>query len=554
MTKRHNEKNIVYIKRLQSIKIIAMLLLISLIIRLFYIQIFKHEFYIAQIKKQQQILIPLDNGRGIIYDKNLIPLTDREDKKFAIISPRLFNINKRNLELLSKISDEDKKKLITKIEKSKQFVEIPINNIEEIEREIINTPGLFIIEKKQRYEDKQILNHTIGYINQIDKSGMAGIEKSLDNILNANLVKNLALTVDGYNDILPGGITNVNNPLGRKNIRLTIDYYIQKISEEIIDKKNLKGTIIISDVKTGELLAIVSRPDYNPNQISKHINSNGDELYNKALQMSFPPGSIFKIILVAEALEKGVVNLDEIFYCKGYEDIGNISIKCSSCSQDEINVISFKEAFAKSCNSTFIQLGKNLGSENIINMAKKLSFGEVIDIGLPGEIKGRLPEGDELLGPAIGNISIGQGILSVTPLQVNQMTQIIANNGKKVPLTLFKGILIDEYIVEEFKTKDSEQILSKEKNKKIQELMESVMLDGTGKNIGELSNTVAGKTGTAQATDKGRKVLHAWFTGYYPIQEPKYSITILIQDGGVSSTVAVPVLKEILENMIANGY
>ena len=552
---RKKEKK-VYIKRLLFIKIFITSIVICLILRLFYIQVLQHDFYMAEINKQRQIQIPINSGRGIIFDRNLIPLTDRKDQKVAVIFPQLFAINQESIKLLEKITKGNGQQWISRIQNSKYILEIPVNTeIDWNDKRAMNVPGLFIVDKKQRYEDHPLLSHTIGYINQVDKKGLAGVERAMDGILMTNSSQSLTATVDGRKHLLPGeGYTIANNSTKQRDIMLTIDYTIQQIAEKVMDKKDLKGAVVISDIKTGEILSIVSRPNYNPNKIVQHINSSGDELYNKGVQMAFPPGSIFKIILAAEGLEKGVVDLDDIFYCKGYEEIGDISIKCSVCSLGEAEEISFKRAFAESCNSTFIQLGQELGAKNIISMARKAGFGSVIDIGLLEEEAGTLPKDNELLGPAIGNLSIGQGNLEVTPLQVNQLTQIIANDGVKKPLFLFKEILVDQHTLETFKEKQSSKILSKGTVNKLQELMESVMKNGTGKGVDKLANNTAGKTGTAQSFKKGEAVLHAWFTGYYPVDSPQYSITVLIQEGGYGGAVAVPVFKEILEEMISQGY
>lgn len=473
-----------------------------------------------------------------------------------MIFPQLFTINQESLSFLKEITGGFENEWVSKIQHSKYLIEIPVNTeINWNDKRAINIPGLFIVGKRQRYDDYPILSHTIGYINQVDKKGMAGIERALDSILMTNSSQNLAATVDGRKHFLPGeGFAIVNNYIGQRDIRLTIDYFMQKIAEEVMDKKVQKGAIIISDVKTGEILALVSRPNYNPNKIAEHIESTGDELYNKAIQMTFPPGSIFKIILAAEALEQGLVTLDDIFYCKGYEEVGNIIIKCSSCVIGENKKISFQKAFSESCNSTFIQLGQKLEAKNIIEMASRVGLGRTLDIGLPEEESGKLPKDDELRGPAIGNISIGQGELEVTPLQINQLTQIIANDGIKQPLFLLKDILRDYHTLEAFGREKASRILSKDTAKTLQQLMQSVMKDGTGKGVHDLANITAGKTGTAQSVKKGEPVLHAWFTGYYPAKTPKYAITVLIQEGGFGGTVAVPVFKEILKEMILQGY
>ncbi|SDK52790.1 peptidoglycan D,D-transpeptidase FtsI family protein [Natronincola ferrireducens] len=553
---KRNQTEKVYIKRLLFIGALYSIIVLLLIGRLFYIQVLRHDFYVKEVNRQRQLNIPINSGRGILFDRNFIPLTDRNNKKIAVIFPQLFVVNEEGLDFLSQITGENPVHLGYRIGYASYPIEIPITEeIDWQDRRILNTRGLFIVDKRQRYENYPVLTHVIGYINQVDKKGMAGLEKSLDHLLMGTPTQILAATLDGRKRFLPGeGFSVVSSPLGQKDIRLTIDYLLQKIAEEVMDQEHKEGAIIISNVETGEILAMVSRPNYNPNTIAKHIESSGDELFNKGIQMTFPPGSIFKIVVAAAAIEKEMVALEETFYCTGSEQIGNIEIRCNAHNRDGNGEITFEKAFAESCNSVFIQLGQKLGAESIIEAAKRFGFGEKIDIGLQEEEIGNLPSGDHLLGPAIGNIAIGQGTIEVTPLQVNQMTQIIANNGMKKNLHILKDILNNYEILETFDTKDSYRVLSQKNAKQLQKLMETVMMEGTGKNIGQLAKTTAGKTGTAQAAKRGNTVLHAWFTGYYPATHPEYAITVLIQEGGSGGAVAVPVFQKILEKMMAVGY
>lgn len=553
--KKENRRN-VNINRLLFIGATATTIIFLLVVRLFYIQVVQHESYIKEANRQRQINIPINSGRGIIFDRNFIPLTERKEKKIAVILPQLFIQNQGNIEFLAKISNMKEEELIQKINSSKYPIEIPLEIKENsIDKRGLKTRGLFIVSKRLRYEDDALLSHVIGYINQVDNKGMSGLEKAYDSILMGSPTELLAATLDGRKQPLPGeGYSVVNSPMTQKNIRLTIDYFIQKIVEDIIDKYNRNGAIIISDINTGEILAMVSRPNYNPNIIAHHIQSEGDELYNKAIQMTFPPGSIFKLIVAADAMERGILSENEVFYCNGSETIDHVTIRCSAHNEGDNIELSFKEAFADSCNSVFIQIGKRLGAKSILEMAEKLGLNKKINIGLQEEEEGNLPTGHELLGPAIGNISIGQGEIEVTPLQINQLTQIIANEGVKNQLYLLNNILDDYKIVETFEGEKGDRVLSNKTANQLKNLMEAVMLEGTGKKVGEFADISAGKTGTAQASKRGRIVKHAWFTGYFPKNNPKYAVTVFIQEGGSGGAIAVPIFKDIIQGIIDLGY
>lgn len=550
MEKKNQQVNATTIKKLWIIGVVATLGMLILTFRLFYIQVVKHDLYTTEVNKQRRMHIPLDSGRGQILDRRLIPLTDRAENTIVVVYPQLFTVNDASLSYLRGLTGIPQGELRSRLEGSGSVLELPLldDNINSISDQI---RGLFVVNKRLRYEEAPSLSHIIGYINQADKKGLYGLEKSLDDILKSKEASSLAAVVDGRKRLLPGeGYTQINTGDNQNHVKLTIDYHIQTIVENIMDNQQLDGAVVVSKVNTGELLAVVSRPNFNPNRISQHLNSNGDELFNKALQLTFPPGSVFKIIVTAAALEKNLVELNEVFFCSGIEKVGNVQIKCNSYEVGGHGDITFEKAFAESCNSTFIQVGQKVGADNIIEMARLLGLGERVGIGLVEEEAGKLPEGDQLLGPAIGNISIGQGVIEVTPLQINQLTQIIANNGLKNSLFIVDSILDDSYQLINKPQRQVHEVQIGEKTiKELQLLMSRVMLEGTGKDVGELAAETAGKTGTAQASSKGKAVLHAWFTGYYPTEKPQYAITVFLQGGGSGGRVAVPIFKKIIEEI-----
>ncbi|MBM7613966.1 peptidoglycan D,D-transpeptidase FtsI family protein [Alkaliphilus hydrothermalis] len=566
-TKRDSEEGaIVNRKRLIIMGMVASIMIVALMGRLFYIQIMKNDLYTTEVNKQRNISIPLSSGRGIIYDRNLIPLTDRTEETIGVIFPQLFQSNRENLSFLSSLTGVSTIELNSRIKRAKHIMEIPMKQeLDWNDRRLVNTRGFFVIEKRSRYDTKNLLSHVIGYIGLVDKRGMSGLERSMEDVLAGQGTKSIAAVLDGRKRLLPGeGYTVVNTNKDEKHIKLTVDYHIQAIVEAALDKQESRGAVVVSDVETGEILAMASRPNFNPYNISKHLNSKGDELFNKGIQMTFPPGSIFKIVVAAAALEEGLVDLDEVFFCDGVEEVGNVAIRCNSHSQGGNGEITFQEAFANSCNSTFIQVGQRIGAEKIMEMAEHLGFNHKLNIGLIEEEKGNLPTGDYLKGPAIGNISIGQGQIEATPLQINQLTQIIANGGRRRTLYLIDEVVnnlqekVEMALLEEVKVQARQfekEPLKKETIKKLQYMMGLVMQKGTGKGIGEeLAKSSAGKTGTAQSTEKGQSVLHAWFTGYYPTDKPKYAVTVFLQNGRSGGGNAVPVFREIVVKMKELGY
>ncbi|QEK12118.1 peptidoglycan glycosyltransferase [Crassaminicella thermophila] len=541
----------IYKKRIFSIAFVFTIMLFGLIGRLIYVQIIKGNDYYIRAKSQWMKEIPIGIERGKIYDRNTVLLTNKHKFKYLIIFPEYFIASENNLKIISNITGIKSDKLKFNYLTSNRSIRLKIvnNNIDLIKKTTM-MKGVFSVEYSDRYDKNGLASHVIGYINKIDNTGEKGIEKRYDKILKENQFSKIYAIVDAKKRIIPGlGYKKIDNvlPNSKKNIVTTLDYRIQSIAEMEFDKLKKNGSVVILDVKSGEILAMVSRPNFDQNNVAAYLKSKNKELYNRSIQIGYPPGSIFKIVVAAAALENQITDIDETFYCKGYEKIGKTRIRCSSFDNGGHGELNLEEAFALSCNAAFIQLGQKIGGEKIISMAKKLGLGTLTNIGLLEEIPGRLPTKDYIKGAGIGNISIGQGTLEVTPLQVAKMTSIIANNGIDKGVYLVKKIIDDNgNLVKKIKKNNPTRVLSYKTAKKIQYMMEKVVTIGTAKNarLNEIGS-VAGKTGSSQAILQGKATVHAWFTGYFPANNPKYVITIIVEDGGSGSKVAAPLFKKI---------
>ncbi|TCO79084.1 peptidoglycan D,D-transpeptidase FtsI family protein [Marinisporobacter balticus] len=529
--------------------------LFMLIGRLAYIQFVKGNDYAIRAKSQWYKEIPVGIERGKIYDKNMILLTNKKETRCLIIFPETFIASEDNIQIIKDITGIKTIQLKDNKLLSNRPVKLNItNNNEELIKKVTSIKGVFPIDYSDRYDQNPLASHVIGYINKIDNIGEKGIEKMQDPILKENQLYKVGAIVDAQKRMIPGlGYKIIENasPRNKKNVVTTLDYRIQKIAEEEFEKLHKNGSVVILDVKNGEVVAMVSRPDFEPNNVAAYLKSNKKELYNRAVQIGYPPGSIFKIVVAAAALENQMIDMEDHFFCKGYEEIEDIQIKCSSFERGGHGKLNLEEAFALSCNAAFIQLGEKIGGEKIISMAKRFGLGTFTNIGLVEEISGKLPSKDYMKGAGIGNISIGQGTLEVTPLQIAKMTAIIANDGMDKGIYLIKKIVDDQgQLVEKIKRNNAKKVISYANAKKIQLMMEKVVSIGTGKNAKlDAIEGVAGKTGSSQAIEEGEQVVHAWFTGYFPIKEPKYVIAVIVEDGGSGGGVAAPLFKKIAQRI-----
>lgn len=515
--------------------------------RLYYIQIYDNKDLKLQCLKQRSAEIELKSKRGTIFDRNLNSLTNREIKKI-LIAPRETIIN--NEEILNKIkecSSLSTKEINNILYRNNKLVQIPLKK--EIPLKDIN--NIFIVDIVKRYSNNNILSHVIGYINKAENRGEAGIEKVYDEFLNKSDKSSLFIEYDKDRSLVLGSSYYADNSVTSEEpagVKLTIDYNIQSAVEEILDENQTKGSVIVADVDTAEILALASRPNFNQEHMENYFNREDMALYNKAIQVSYPPGSIFKIVVLLTALEENLDIIYDDFYCKGYEKINNVNINCNSVHGN----ISLKNGFAKSCNSVFIQIGKKVGAKKIIEMAKKLGFGEKINIGLLEEVGGNLPEGAELLGPAIGNISIGQGKIEATPLQITNMLLTIVNDGIQKDMSIVQGITTkDGKVIKEYKKIDNKRIISESSSKIVKKLLEEVVRSGTARKSVRLDDigAAAGKTGSAEGLLKGKPTIYGWFAGYYPRDNPKYVITVLVEEANSGSTSAAPVFERICRKL-----
>ncbi len=530
--------------KILRLSMLSLSIFIILISRLAWIQTAKSNEYRLAAIRQRAREVKVYPPRGIIYDRNLIPLTNRSRVTTMFVIKDQVIDNEESIKFIMEYTDANKKSIVEN--SSDKILEFPLKKTLKDKK---LPKGIFISEKTLRYDEMNMLSHVIGYVKRSDNSGESGIEKVFDDILKNNEVGSIYFEVDNKKKrIIPGGgfVVVENEEFKKPNsVKLTIDYHIQKIVEEAIDEENVNGAVVVAEVDTGDIVAVASRPNFDQDEVDAYLKKDNMELYNKAIQVSYPPGSLFKIVVLLAALEEEPDIANEYFYCSGFEKLNDLIIKCNK--EDGHGYISAEEAFAKSCNSVFIQIGKRVGSKKIIDMAQKMGYGRKLNIGLLEEVAGNLPYGEELIGPSVGNISIGQGKIEVTPLQVTNMMMILANNGVEKDLSIVKGIVTEDgRMVKEFKKNEEKRIISKENSQIVNKFMAEVVLRGTAKKLNlEDIGGACGKTGSAQAILNGENTIHGWFSGYYPRENPKYVITVFVEEGFSGSKSAVPIFGKI---------
>lgn len=379
------------------------------------------------------------------------------------------------------------------------------------------------------YKYGRHFSHLIGY--SVKSIGSTGIEALYNNELNT------ASTVDTIKSKALG------NKIKGNTIKLTVDKDLQIYASELL--KGKKGSIVALNPRTGEILAMVSKPDYNPSNITKNWNSlikdNNSPLLNRATDGLYPPGSIFKVVVSAAAYRNNIIDYE--INCTGKVNIEGYEIKDSSGKHH--GTVNLERAFTQSCNSYFVHLGLKLGSNNLSNEATKFKFNKSIQNAM--KLKGGtfLNKNDS---KNIAQQSIGQGEVLVTPLHAALIASIIANEGVMVEPYIVNSVVDSNgKTIRTFKPKKSERIIDANTAEKIKVMMADVVKSGTGKNARIKGINVAGKTGTAE-NPHGKS--HSWFIGFAPADNPDIAIAVIIENGGSGGSNAAPIAGKVMKKAL----
>ena len=508
----------------------------------------------------------VERRRGNILDRNNIPFTNREIKYTALIKTACMPEAEERKKIFEAMNVEVPDGLSSK--------SMPVLlEISEDGRDALKSSDadwISVISSLERYGGDSLARHVIGYLNRRDQVGQSGIEKAYERVLRDNAVFGIGTITDAANDPIKGFGYRVKewSSDSRLGIRLTLDYHVQKIVEEAMDKNGLSGAVVVEDVVTGDILAMASRPHFDQNAVEKYLDSSSKELFNKATA-AYNLGSIFKIIDLAAFFE----NEEDILFgdddknragedavqglCSGAVDLNGLTFKCYSYYVGGHGEIDLERAFALSCNSYFIELGQRIGYRRLLEMAQRFGLGcrtGILEQGI-AEAAGNLPDINAYHSRAdIANIAIGQGAILATPVQVADLTATVANGGIRNKVNIVDSI-VDEKgrIVEKIKVSEGRRIISKETSDRIKEMMEAVTLNGTGTEaVTGYWGGAGGKTGSAETGSKD--VVHAWFTGYFPAAEPRYSVAVFAEDGRLGGRAAAPVFAAIAGSMLEKGY
>lgn len=375
--------------------------------------------------------------------------------------------------------------------------------------------------------------HVIGY----STYGKTGVEEQANYyLLHTNAPLGLRVT---------NGRTGTKNPAD--DVYTTLDVRLQEAAWEAMNGRS--GAVIVTDVNTGKILAMVSMPDYDPNRIEALWptlveDEESGTLVNRASQGLYPPGSTFKILTALEYIRENPETWQEYTYdCEGAYEEGGSRINCYHGSRHgEIN---FEEAFLRSCNAAFADIGSGLDRSSFAATLRTAFFGRELPAALPCS-QGSVAPLETLSVDEMLQTAIGQGKTQMSPLQLNMITAAAANGGIcYAPYVIDRVVNCEGTVIRQFRPSACGRIMSEEESAILRDLMQKVVEEGTGRGLSGLAYTVGGKTGSAEY-GKVKGDSHAWFTGFAPVENPEICITVILEGAGSGSEYAVPVAKAVL--------
>lgn len=579
--------------RVIFLKTFIVIVYLLLITRLVFLQILNGEYYLKLSQDNRLKIKRVNAPRGKIYDRNgQLLVTNLPGYKLVYMNGRKYD--EKILKEISELVDVPVETIEKKIKYGEIFQytgendiieSLPVEKAHKIMENLDKYPYLDVVTyAKRNYIYDTFASHTIGYVKPITKKeleelkdkgytrnsivGKKGIEKSYDAILQGQDGLEY-IEVNAYNKV----VKNINNvePVPGKELVLSLDYKLQTHMMEVMQGK--MGAFIAMDAKTGEILTIISNPEYSLNKFSDRftneewdalINDPLQPLYNRAVSSTYPPGSVFKVVSSLAFLEDGI-DPDLSIYDPGFYRVGNFRYR--SWKKGGHGVTNMAKSLIESVNVYYYALVHQLGIDKLEEVANKMGLGQYTGIDVFEEKRGIMPSpewkkerwknkpafqkwypGDSI------NLSIGQGYLLTTPIQILNVYAIIANKGYSYKPRIVKEIIENNGKKTETKKEISHSYETKEEYFNIitNALIDTVSKDnGTAKALRTKDLEIAAKTGSAQnAGQKSQDDSHAWTAGFFPAKNPEIVFVAFVENGGGGGAVSAPIAKAFVDKYL----
>ncbi len=586
-------------RRLIVLRVGLLLVVALLALRLWHLQIREGPYYRDLSENNRTRSVILEPARGLIYDRNgvllannvpsfslYVSLEDVKDRQDLIA--KLTELIGLDPELINKkLAVRGARQLPRKIKDRLTLREATM-----IESHRLDLPGVMIqVESQRNYPNGMTASHVLGYVgevsaDQLDKPefeelhqgsivGQYAVEKYFDDIVRGKAgQKSIEVDALGHEK----KTVAVDQPHAGDDLFLTIDSRLQKVAEDLLGEES--GAIVALDPTNGDVLAMASRPAFDPNVLSRELTSKqwaeivqdeGRPLNNRASQGQYPPGSIFKVMMAAAALESNTMTPSSTVYCTGGYQFGRRVYRDWKAGGH--GMVDLRKALIHSCDVYFYSLGQRMGIDMMASYAHKFGLGEETGIELPSERVGTIPSTEWKLktkheawypGETI-SAAIGQGYVTVTPLQMASMIGTVANDGVTYRPRLVQSIMDRTTGLRQELPPVPKVKLDLKQNtlKLIREALAGVVTEGTATRAKSSIVTIAGKTGTAQTAalrtgpekDIPKRFRdHAWFVAFAPVENPKIAVAVLAEHMGHGGSAAAPLAKEVIETYVRLGW
>ncbi len=580
--------------------IIVFLVFLGIGLRLWYLQVYQYQTYQRLSINNRIRLKSIPASRGLIFDRNGVLLVDNRPSYCAAIVPEDIKDPHALFSFLKQALWIDEKEIRKRLKKRAYFApfqarvikkNLGILEVARLQTHLAEFPGLeILIRSRRHYLYGELASHLLGYIGEINQRELKKYQKKEKNVyspgdyigkygIEKTLEKELRGEKGGYQVEVDANGREMKTldrvaPIPGHNIYLTISIFLQKKLEELMADK--AGAAVAVNAETGEILAMVSHPNFDPNLFTTGITplqwralakNPLHPLQDRAIQGTYPPGSTYKIVTASGGLEEGVIQPDTILFCPGYLRFGHRSYRCWKKSGH--GNISIHQAIVGSCDVFFYQVGLRLGVDRLAFYSRAFGLGKPTGIQLPGEKGGLIPDsrwkrkrfhepwyqGETL------SIAIGQGYVLATPLQMAMLMASVANDGKLLrPLVVSKIVDIGGKTLKKCKAEIRSRLPLSEKTLKIVKSgLWGVVNEphGTARRARLKDISVSGKTGTAQVVRIKRDKLshkkvavhlrdHAWFVAFAPSDQPVIAMSVLVEHGGHGGSAAAPIAGKFL--------
>ena len=531
--------------------------LIVICIRLVYLQIFCYGDFERRAQHQQQRSFELSAKRGVIYDRagHELAMSIQVESAFLVPSetPDLPNV----ISLITRITGDDPRVLLADCQAHKTFCWVARKADAETADRIraLNLTGIhFQKEPKRFYPKRELAAQVLGYVGTEDQ-GLSGLEREFNSQLRGEPGK-MMISVDARKRWF-ASVEQDSKP--GNNLVLTIDENIQAIAERELQRgmeetKAIAGTVIVENPHTGEILALTNRPTFNPNN-RKEIKP--DTLKNHAVSDVYEPGSTFKVVTVSAGLEEKVTRPDEMFDCQ----MGSIVINGTRIHDSKPHgLLSVSDIIAESSDVGAIKVAMRLGNDRFYKYIRAFGFGQQTGIELPGETRGLAKPVDRWSKISFASISMGQEV-GISGIQLAALISTIANDGVRVPPRIVAGNVAPQSAPQKiaFQPAEGTRVISSLTAAQMKQMLQGVVLRGTGRRAILEGYSSAGKTGTAQKFDPAigkysHTKYYASFAGFAPINDPQIAVVVVLdsavglhQGGQVSAPIFQRVVQQVLE-------